>query len=258
MQPEDADRHVGPGRLDLADPAQGAVDLVLGVLPDGAGVVEDGVGLLDVVGQLVPLIPELADDQLAVEQVHLAAHGLDVELLAAGGTRIRHRADSRADAPRPAVDRVGERRFYQPGRPLTTVLRIPKALDLSKSLDSPRPLRRNPPSFIDAISPRAAPSLPRLSLDYYAERTPDPTSRIDHRPAPAGGAAGLRGARRAGAAGRRGARPDLRPAGRDLGLHRAQRPGGLPPGQQRQRPPGRRPGRGRFPGTPRRTSTGSG
>ena len=71
--------------LEPADAAQGAVDLVLGVLADGAGVVEDRVGLVDVVGQLVPVVAELADDELAVEHVHLTADRLDVELLLRGG-----------------------------------------------------------------------------------------------------------------------------------------------------------------------------
>ena len=87
---QDADRQLGLERLEGPDPPQGAVDLVLGVLPDGAGVVEDRVRLRDVVGQLVPLVAELAHDQLAVEQVHLATDRLDVELLA-GGIRVGHR-----------------------------------------------------------------------------------------------------------------------------------------------------------------------
>ena len=39
----------------MRKPAQGAVDLVLGVLADAAGVEEDRVGLAGVVGQLVTL-----------------------------------------------------------------------------------------------------------------------------------------------------------------------------------------------------------
>ena len=81
MQPSTPIVTLGLALLEPLDPAEGAVDLVLGVLADRAGVVEDRVGLVDVVGQLVPLVAELADDQLAVEQVHLAADGLDVELL---------------------------------------------------------------------------------------------------------------------------------------------------------------------------------
>ena len=51
---QDADGQLGLALLELLDPAQGAVDLVLGVLPDRAGVVEDRVGLLDVVVSSYP------------------------------------------------------------------------------------------------------------------------------------------------------------------------------------------------------------
>ena len=57
---QDADGDLGLALLDALDPPQGAIDLVLGVLPNGAGVVEDGVRLADVVGQLVALLRSFA------------------------------------------------------------------------------------------------------------------------------------------------------------------------------------------------------
>ncbi len=87
--PEHADRDLGLRLLEPSDAAEGAVDLVLGVLADGAGVVEDRVGLVDVVGEGVSLAAQLGDDELAVQDVHLTADGLDVELLP--GRRLRHR-----------------------------------------------------------------------------------------------------------------------------------------------------------------------
>ena len=50
----------------------------------------DEVGLIDIVGQFVALMTQLPHDQLAVEEVHLAANGLDVELFLSGFT-IRHK-----------------------------------------------------------------------------------------------------------------------------------------------------------------------
>ncbi len=63
------------------DAAEVGVDLLLGVLADRAGVEQDHVGVGGGVGQDVALPLERADDQLAVEHVHLAADGLDVDLL---------------------------------------------------------------------------------------------------------------------------------------------------------------------------------
>ena len=65
--------------FELLQPAQGAVDLVLGVLADAARVQQDRVGLAGAIDQLVARLKQLGGDQLAVEHVHLAADGLDVE-----------------------------------------------------------------------------------------------------------------------------------------------------------------------------------
>ena len=82
---QDADGDLRLALLDPLDPSQGAVDLVLGVLADRAGIVEDRIRLADVVGQLVALLAQLGHDELAVQQIHLAADRLDVQLLRGAG-----------------------------------------------------------------------------------------------------------------------------------------------------------------------------
>ena len=80
-----ADLDLGLALLEPLDPAQGAIDLVLGVLADRAGVVKDRVGLVDSSVSSYPSVAQLGHHQLAVEHVHLTADGLDVELLAGPG-----------------------------------------------------------------------------------------------------------------------------------------------------------------------------
>ena len=77
--PEHAHDHVGPLRLHAPDAAKRGVDLVFGVLPHAAGVVEDGIGLAAAGGQLPALAAERGHHELAVEHVHLAADGFDPE-----------------------------------------------------------------------------------------------------------------------------------------------------------------------------------
>ena len=67
-----------------AQAAEGGVDLLLGVLADGAGVEQDDVGGGRLVDEFVALAAEAADDELAVEHVHLAADGFDEEGLGVG------------------------------------------------------------------------------------------------------------------------------------------------------------------------------
>ena len=55
-----ADDLVGMALFDVLQPAQGAVDLVFGVLADAAGVEQDRVGLLRRVDQLVAFVRRLA------------------------------------------------------------------------------------------------------------------------------------------------------------------------------------------------------
>ena len=63
----------------MLQPAQGAVDLVLGVLADAARIQQDRIRLAGAIDQLIARPQQLGGDQLAVEHVHLAADGLDVE-----------------------------------------------------------------------------------------------------------------------------------------------------------------------------------
>ena len=69
----------GPLLLFEADAAEGGVDLVLGMLPHAAGVVEDGVGLGRGAGQFPALPAQRGDDELTVEHVHLAADRFNPE-----------------------------------------------------------------------------------------------------------------------------------------------------------------------------------
>ena len=61
------------------DPAERRVDLVFGMLPDTAGVVEHRVGLGRGAGEIPPLATQGRNHELAVEHVHLAADGFDPE-----------------------------------------------------------------------------------------------------------------------------------------------------------------------------------
>jgi len=76
---DDADDHLRAVPLDPADLAETAVDLVLGVLADAARVEQDQVGHPVVVGRGVALSAQLAENQLAVELVHLASHRFQVD-----------------------------------------------------------------------------------------------------------------------------------------------------------------------------------
>ena len=76
---EHAHDEVGPLLLLESDAAERRVDLVLGVLADAAGVVEDGVGLAATRRHLPTLPAQRGDNEFAVEHVHLAADGFDPE-----------------------------------------------------------------------------------------------------------------------------------------------------------------------------------
>ena len=70
------------GLVALADPqpSEPAPDLVLGVLPNRAGIEEDHVGFGFVGRRLVARIQQLAVNQLRVQLVHLTAVAVQVEL----------------------------------------------------------------------------------------------------------------------------------------------------------------------------------
>ncbi len=70
------------GRLELPQPG---IDLVLGVLTNAARIDDHEVRRLHLFRQLETAQQQLADDQLAIQRVHLAAHCLDVN-----GFRFAH------------------------------------------------------------------------------------------------------------------------------------------------------------------------
>ena len=74
----DGDLHAGPLRLDRREVAEVAVELVVGVLPHGAGVEDDDVGLLVGGGADVARVLQQAAEPLGVVDVHLAPVGLDL------------------------------------------------------------------------------------------------------------------------------------------------------------------------------------
>ena len=83
----DRDLQVGTLRLQRLEPPEVAVELVVGVLADAAGVEHDDVGRLEIVGGLHAVGREQPGDALGVVLVHLAAVGAHVET-ARRGLRI--------------------------------------------------------------------------------------------------------------------------------------------------------------------------
>jgi len=86
----DGDLHVGFRRLDRGQLAEIAVQLVVGVLPDRAGVEHHDVGCLALFGRRVPGLLEQSGQSLRVVHVHLAAVGADLV-----GARLVDRLDDR-------------------------------------------------------------------------------------------------------------------------------------------------------------------
>ena len=72
--------------------AEGAVELVVGVLPDAAGVEHHHVGVVDAVGRDQPVGLEQPRDPLGVVLVHLAPEGADEE-----AARLGHARQARAE-----------------------------------------------------------------------------------------------------------------------------------------------------------------
>ena len=77
-----ADHQARVGFFTLLQLAESGPDLLLGMLAHAAGVVEDDVCGVAVLGGLVPLAVELRQNQFAVQHVHLATEGFEVELFA--------------------------------------------------------------------------------------------------------------------------------------------------------------------------------
>ena len=69
----------------LADNADTGPDLVLRLFANRAGVVEHDIRRLPIVCESVAQAPELADDELSVQDIHLAAECLEVDTGAGPG-----------------------------------------------------------------------------------------------------------------------------------------------------------------------------
>ena len=91
MQPSTPMTASGLRRLSMPHAAEGGVGLVLGVFANRTGVEEEHVGVGGRVGEVVALLAERADDELAVEHVHLAADGFDVDSLRHGRVTVMRR-----------------------------------------------------------------------------------------------------------------------------------------------------------------------
>ncbi len=85
---DDADHDVRLVHLAVFQFAEPRPDFVLGVLADGAGVVEDDIRLLAIFDRFVPLGAELTQDELGIEHVHLAAEGFHVQLASHGSGEL--------------------------------------------------------------------------------------------------------------------------------------------------------------------------
>ncbi len=101
--PADGDLHAGPALLQRLEVTEGPVQLVVGVLPDGAGGEDDDVGLPRRGDGLEPLAQEQAPDALGVVLVHLAPEGANVERAGLGGGR----GHSRPTLPAASSGHVG-------------------------------------------------------------------------------------------------------------------------------------------------------
>jgi len=75
----DGDLHVGSPLLELLEPAEMPVELVVGVLTDAAGVQHDDVGRVEVVGRFHALCDQQSGDPFRIVLVHLTAVGTDEE-----------------------------------------------------------------------------------------------------------------------------------------------------------------------------------
>ena len=73
---EHAEHFALAGALELLQPVE---DLLLGLIADAAGVVEDQRGFLGRFHLRIALLHQRADDLLRIVGIHLAAEGFDVE-----------------------------------------------------------------------------------------------------------------------------------------------------------------------------------
>src|SRR5215468_661962 len=129
--PHDADHEIGARALEVFELAQPREDLVLGLLPDRAGVEEDQIGVLRHFRELVALLLEQTGDALGIVLVHLAAVGDQMKFRhkrsvvtlasASGPVKLRTRSDAiREDADlAELLEAVGDQRLGAPSAQLT-------------------------------------------------------------------------------------------------------------------------------------------
>ena len=86
--------------LEFLQMAERAVRLLFGVFPDAACIEQQRVGLLRVRRQLVAVLTQTRHDHLAVEDVHLAADGFDVQTFGHGSFGEGESAGRAQAAPR--------------------------------------------------------------------------------------------------------------------------------------------------------------
>ncbi len=87
--PAHCDLEIGPAILQRLQVAERPVELVVGVLTDAAGVEDDDVGFLQIVGRLHAVRDQQPGDALRVVLVHLAPEGAHEEPTRLGGARVR-------------------------------------------------------------------------------------------------------------------------------------------------------------------------
>ena len=148
--PAHRDLHARVPVLDRLKVAEVPVQLVVGVLPDAAGVEEDDVGLLDVVGGLHPLGLEHARQPLGVVDVHLAAERPD-QVLAGHPPRLEPRGTE-------PVERAFPTRLHARRRVRLCVVSLLVALTAAACSSDGGPTAAGPSSTPARRRRRASPS----------------------------------------------------------------------------------------------------
>ena len=80
----DADNFGRPISFAELQSTERAVDFMFGMFPHTAGVEQHGVGIPGIVGQFISFFAQRRDNQFAVQHVHLAANGFDVNTTVMG------------------------------------------------------------------------------------------------------------------------------------------------------------------------------
>ena len=141
---------------------------------------------LDVVGQLVALLAQPGNDQLAVQDVHLAADRLDIDFLAWFQARLTgHRRDSPALLDRRRIDKSlfasGQGNISPSVRPSTIrSLILPTAFSEGNQSPSRQPVIASTP-INDAITGGPT-ALVRVDDGRRGDRDPAPRRKASSRP----------------------------------------------------------------------------